>query len=106
MFPFHPFSATAKYNSSFVMRPSFVFLLDSAAYAVRPAIKTTSRFIQFRVWVRFRVWELVYRPASKGSAEMNLCSLVIGVPRRMNLERKALSKSEANSRHPILLPGP
>src|SRR5437660_5220235 len=105
MFPFHPFSATAKYKSSLVMRPSFVFLLDSAAYAVRPVINPTSGFIQFRVW-HSRVWELLDRSPSKGSAEMHLCSLVIGVPRRMNLDRNALSKTEANSRHPILRPGP
>src|SRR5882762_3183836 len=28
IFPFHPFSATSKFNSSFVMRHSFVFLLQ------------------------------------------------------------------------------
>src|SRR5712691_8798551 len=37
MCPFHPFSATSKYNSSFVMRHSFVFLLQRPESSHFPA---------------------------------------------------------------------
>src|SRR5579862_3522185 len=53
MFPIHPFSATAMYNSSFIISVSFCVFIGSATSAVRPANKTTSQFMTTSRFIQF-----------------------------------------------------